>query len=250
MPRGFRALAVGAAVALAVLDRTVRAGRRGLDGAGGGVRGGRPRVGLGPADRRPGPRVAAVVLAAGAVAISAAAGLTRTDPYLVWVPVAVAVSVMAAFLHQVFRGGGRPRLTEGIASSSALWRSWPRAPRSSRCPRTPTAGPGRWSRCLVSRRRRYRRCCSAVGCLRAGCCSPRWSLGTGVSVWLLWPSVASPSSGRPCVGVLVAGISHSTTRVLFALPGAATAPGAVAVGAAGVLVVGVVVYILARIFSG
>jgi hypothetical protein len=39
-------------------------------------------------------------------------------------------------------------------------------------------------------------------------------------------------------------------RVLFALPGAKTAQGAVAVGAAGVLMVGVVVYLLARIFSG
>ena len=39
-------------------------------------------------------------------------------------------------------------------------------------------------------------------------------------------------------------------RELSALAGARIAQGAVAVGAAGVLIVGVVVYLLARIFSG
>ena len=121
MPRGVRALAVGTAVALAVLI-----GLSALVGAGS------TALAVGFASvvlawgwvrltDAPAPRVAAVVLGAGAVAIAAAAGLTRTDPYLVWVPVAVAVSVMAAFLHQVLRGNGRPRLTEGLASSvSAL----------------------------------------------------------------------------------------------------------------------------------
>ena len=60
----------------------------------------------------------------------------------------------------------------------------------------------------------------------------------------------APAGGAALAGVLVAGISHSMMRVLFALPGAKTAQGAVAVGAAGVLIVGVVVYLLARIFSG
>jgi hypothetical protein len=59
-----------------------------------------------------------------------------------------------------------------------------------------------------------------------------------------------PLTGAALAGVLAAAISHSMMRVLFALPRARATQAAVAVGAAGVLVVGVVVYLLARIFSG
>jgi len=75
-------------------------------------------------------------------------------------------------------------------------------------------------------------------------------LGTAVPVLAAVVATGLPLGGAALAGVLVAGISHSMMRVLFALPGAKTAQGAVAVGAAGVLVVGVVVYLLARIFSG
>jgi hypothetical protein len=59
-----------------------------------------------------------------------------------------------------------------------------------------------------------------------------------------------PVGAAALVGVLVSGISHSMMRVLFALPGARAVRSAVAVGAAAVLSVGVVVYLLARIFAG
>ena len=91
--------------------------------------------------------------------------------------------------------------------------------------------------------------------LLGGRLAPGWVLlaalvlGTAVPVLAAVVATGLPLGGAALAGVLVAGISHSMVRVLFALPGAKTAQGAVAVGAAGVLVVGVVVYLLARIFS-
>jgi hypothetical protein len=198
----------------------------------------------------PSQRGAALVLAAGGLVICAAAALTRTDPYLVWVPVAVAVSVVAAFLHQVFRPGGRPRLTEGIAASAGALAVMASGAALIPVPHYPRGG--QWV--LVS--------VVAV----AAAALPDLLLGRHVSAsWVLLAAVvlgtvaavvtavlgmglaAGPAA---LAGVLVAGISHSMMRVLFALPGARATQSAVAVGAAAVLSVGVVVYLLARIFAG
>ena len=198
----------------------------------------------------PSQRGAALVLAAGALVICATAALTRTDPYLVWVPVAVAVSVVAAFLHQVFRPGGRPRLTEGIAASAGALAVMASGATLIPVPHYPHGG--QWVLLSVV----------AV----AAAALPDLLLGRHVSAsWVLLAVVvlgtvaavvtavlgmniaAGPAA---LAGVLVAGISHSTMRVLFALPGARAAQSAVAVGAAAVLSVGVVVYLLARIFAG
>lgn len=250
VPRGVRVLAVATAVALAVLI-----GLSALVGAGS------TALAVGFASivlawgwvrltDAPSPHVAALVLGAGAVAISTAAGLTRTDPYLVWVPVAVAVSVIAAFLHQVFRRGGRPRLTEGVVASVGALAVMASGAAFIPLPYYPHGGP--WA--LVSVLGLAAAALPAV--LLGGRLAPGWvllaslALGTVVSVVAAVVTTGLPLGGAALVGVLVAGISHSTMRVLFALPGAKTAQGAVAVGAGGVLIVGVVVYLLARIFSG
>ena len=54
-----------------------------------------------------------------AVTCTAAAALSPNEPYLRWVPAALAVSLIAAFLHQLLRRDGRPRLTESVAASAA-----------------------------------------------------------------------------------------------------------------------------------
>ena len=198
----------------------------------------------------PSPVVAAAVLGAGAVAICAAAGLTRTDPFLVWVPVAVAVSVMAAFLHQVFRRGGRARLTEGVASSVGALAVMASGAALVAVPHYPHGGP--WVQASVL----------AV----AGAALPALFLGRRVTGgWVLLAAVVLgagaavvtaalvgevPIGGAAVTGLLVAGISHSMMRVLFALPGARAVQSAAAVGAAAVLTVGVVVYLMARIYAG
>lgn len=250
VPRGVRVLAVGTAVALAVLiglSAIVGAGSTALAVGFASVVLAWGWVRLTDA---PSPTVAALVTGAGAVAISLAAGLTRTEPYLVWVPAAVAVSVIAAFLHQVFRRGGRPHLTEGVATSVGALALMASGAAFIPLPHYPHGGS--WA--LVSVLGLAAAALPAM--LLGGRLAPGWVLlaalvlGTVVSVVAAVVAGGLPLGGAALVGVLGGGISHSTMRVLFALPGARTAQGAVAVGAAGVLSVGVVVYVLGRIFSG
>jgi hypothetical protein len=250
VPRGVRVIAVGSTLALAVLvglsalssadALAVAIGFVSVVLAWGWVR----------LTDAPSQRGAALVLAVGGLVICAAAALTRTDPYLVWVPVAVAVTVVAAFLHQVFRPGGRPRLTEGIAASAGALAVMASGAALIPVPHYPHGG--QWV--LVS----------VLGVAAAAL--PVLLLGRQVSAgWVLLGAVVLgtvavvitsvlvmgvPVGAAALVGVLVSGISHSMMRVLFALPGARAARSAVAVGAAAVLSVGVVVYLLARIFAG
>jgi hypothetical protein len=250
VPRGIRALAVISAVALAVLIGlsalvSVMSTAFAVAFAAVVLVWGWVRL-----TDAPSPRPAALVLAAGSVAICATAALTRTEPYLVWVPVAVAVSLVAAFLHQVLRGGGRPRLTEGVASSVGALALVASGAAYIPVPYYPHGGP--WV--LVS----------VVGV--AGAAVPALLLGRRLSpAWVLLGAVvlgtaaavvtAAFMTGVPLgwaalAGLVVAGLAHPMMRVLFALPGAKTTPAAAAVGAAPVLSVGVVVYLLARIFAG
>jgi hypothetical protein len=250
LPRGVRVLAVGSTVAFAALvglsalssadALAVAVGFVSVVLAWGWVR----------LTDAPSQRGAALVLGAGGLVICAAAALTRTDPYLVWVPVAVAVSVVAAFLHQVFRPGGRPRLTEGIAASAGALAVMASGAALIPVPHYPHGG--QW---VVL---------SVVGVAAAAL--PDLLLGRHVSAgWVLLAAVVLgtvaavltavlgmgiPAGPAALAGVLVAGISHSMMRVLFALPSARAAQSAVAVGGAAVLSVGVVVYLLARIFAG
>jgi hypothetical protein len=190
-----------------------------------------------------------VVLAAGAVVIGAAAALTRTDPYLVWVPVAVAVSVVAAFLHQVFRGGGRPRLTEGIAASVGALAVMASGATIIPVPNYPHGGP--WVLVCV-----LAVAVAALPAILLGRVAGGWVLlasvllGAAAAVLTAIVTTGIPLVGTALAGLLVAGISHSMTRVLLALPGARSAQAALAVGPAAVLSVGVVVYLLARIVVG
>ena len=64
----------------------------------------------------PSPRGTSFVLGVGTVATVLTVGLTRDDPFLRWVPAALAGSMVVAFLHQLLRRDGRPRLVESVAS--------------------------------------------------------------------------------------------------------------------------------------
>jgi len=64
----------------------------------------------------PSPRGTSFVLGVGTVATVLTVALTRDDPFLRWVPAALAVSMVVAFLHQLLRRDGRPRLVESVAS--------------------------------------------------------------------------------------------------------------------------------------
>ena len=65
----------------------------------------------------PSPRGTAFVLAVGSAGAIGTALATRDDPFLAWMPAALAGSMIVAFLHQLARRDGRPRLVESIAST-------------------------------------------------------------------------------------------------------------------------------------
>jgi hypothetical protein len=197
----------------------------------------------------PDPAPTSVVAAGGALSICATTALTQTEPYLAWVPVAIAASVIAVFLQQLWRGDRR-RLTEGIASSVAGLAV--AASGAALIPLPHYAHGGSWI-------------LAAMVTVAAGSVPSallRWHVG---SVWVLFATVVLGTGGAvgaaivlggipllPAVvlGVLVSAISHAMLRVLLALPRAAAVQAAVAVGSAPVLIVGVVVYVLARMYPG
>src|SRR5665811_2338278 len=65
----------------------------------------------------PSPRGTTLVLAVGSAGAIGAVLATADDPYLAWMPAALAGSMIVAFVHQLARRDGRPRLVESIAST-------------------------------------------------------------------------------------------------------------------------------------
>ena len=198
----------------------------------------------------PSARSATLVTGVGVLGICATVVLTRTEPHLVWVPAALAVSVVAAMLHQVVRRHGRPRLTEGLASSvSAL------AITACGAPLIALPAEARGDRWVAVAMSAVAVCAALVVALRRRGTVPWVALaslvaGTGVAVLAAWLVTGLPLLGAAVLGLLVSAVAHSLLRVLLELPGAARVQAAVSVGAASVLVVGVLVYLVARVTAG
>lgn len=64
----------------------------------------------------PAPRGTSVVLLAGGGAVVAAGLLEGGRPWVTWVPAALSVAVIVAFVHQLVRVDGRPRIVESVSS--------------------------------------------------------------------------------------------------------------------------------------
>lgn len=64
----------------------------------------------------PSPRGTALVLLAGSLVLVLSAALDQQAPWLDWVPGALALSIIAAFLHQLLRVDGRPRIAESLSA--------------------------------------------------------------------------------------------------------------------------------------
>ena len=65
----------------------------------------------------PAPRGTSVVLLGGSLALVLSALLDTSRPWLTWVPAALAISLIGAFLHQLLRVDGRPRIVELVSSA-------------------------------------------------------------------------------------------------------------------------------------
>ena len=197
----------------------------------------------------PSPVITSVIIGIGAVAVEAVAALTRNEPFLRWVPVAAAVSMLAAFLHQILRRDGRARLTYGAATTiSGLALATTGAPLA----------------VLPAYRSGEDYVLAAGAALALGALVELLGHWPGWRRWLLLPVIVAGAAGAlgvalavghvPMVaaailGVLVAAVSHALRRVLTPLPGAGALQARMAMGAASVLVVGVVVYIVTRLFA-
>jgi hypothetical protein len=194
----------------------------------------------------PSPRGTMFVLAVGSVGAIGTVLATHDDPFLAWMPAALAGSMMVAFLHQLARRDGRPRLVESIASNImaigivvsgasfvALARTW----------------HGGWVVALASiavavsaltdlagGSERLRAWLLPLAMLAGGAAAVVVGLILGVS----WGTAA-------LLGVLAAGVSHAVRRVLAMLPAITSARSQLVSASASVLTGGVAVYVVGRL---
>ncbi len=241
-----RPLVVGAAVAGSALVGLTAAAGRGLLGGAVALAGvvlawGWPRL-LGSPSRVGSSAVLTVstVLVVGAVLVG--------EPSLRLVPVAVAASVIAMFLHQLLRRDGRPRLTQSLAVTGGGVALIACGAGYVPLPGTPAgAGP------VVAAAAAAAAAAPADLLVRWRAARP-WLLPLAVTAGAaaaLVVSVVGGLAGPPAVavllGALVAVVGHATRRVLAALPPIESGRGQLASASASLLVGGVVVYLLARL---
>lgn len=198
----------------------------------------------------PSPRGTAVVLALGSSGAIGTALATRDDPLLRWMPAALAGALIVAFLHQLARRDGRPRLVESIASNTTAIAVVVSGACFVVLPRT---ADGAWTVALAAGAiavsaltdllgdlPRLRSWLLPLAMLAGGAVAVSVSLISGVVGW--GPSVL--------LGVLAAGVSHALRRVLAMLPAISGSRSQLVSAGASVLTAGVVVYVVGRLFIG
>lgn len=195
----------------------------------------------------PSPRGTTFVVALGSVAAIGTALATTTDPFLAWMPAALAGSMIAAFLHQLARRDGRPRLVESIASTITAIAIVVSGASLMSLPRT---SHGAWvmaigmSAVAVSAltdlsggSQRLRAWLLPMAMLAGGAVAIVVDLMLGAAGW-----------GRAVfLGVVVAMISHAIRHVLAMLPAISGARSQLVSACSSVLTGGVVVYAVARL---
>jgi len=196
----------------------------------------------------PSPRGTAFVLVVGSAAAIGTALATTTEPLLAGMPAALAGSMIVAFLHQLARRDGRPRLVESVASTIMAIAVVVSGASFVVLPRT---GQGRWvvavAVCAVA--------ASAVTDL-AGVWSrlrswllPLAMLAGGAVAIVVGVRFGSLGWGPSALlGVLAAGVSHTVRRALAMLPAISGARSQLVSASASTLTCGVVVYVVSRIF--
>ena len=196
----------------------------------------------------PSPRGTAFVLAVGSAAAVGTALATRADPFLDWLPAALAGSMIVAFLHQLARKDGRPRLVQSMASIITAIAIVVSGASFVVLPRTQN---GAWVVALASSAMAASALTDLVGGWRR--CGA-WLLplamlaGGGVSVGVGLTLAGVSWGPAALLGVLAAGVSHAVRRVLAMLPAISGARSQLVSASASVLTGGVVVYVVGRLF--
>jgi len=195
----------------------------------------------------PSPRGTTAVLALGSAGAVGTALATRTDPFLAWMPAALAGSMIVAFLHQLARRDGRPRLVESVASTITAITI---VVSGASLVALPRLDHGAWVVAIASSAVAV----SAVTDLAGGSrrliawLLPLAMLAGGVAAILVAHSLGAVGWGAAALlGVLSAGVSHAVRRVLATLPAISGARSQLVSASASVLTGGVVVYLMGRL---
>jgi hypothetical protein len=195
----------------------------------------------------PSPRGTAFVLAVGSAAAIGTALATRDDPFLAWMPAALAGSMIVAFLHQLARRDGRPRLVESIAStitaiaivvSGASLVVLPRTLHGAAVVAIASSAVAASALTdLAGASQRLRPWLLPLGVLAGGVAAMVVGHWLGAVSW----------GAAALLGVLAAGVSHGVRRVLAMLPAISSARSQLVSACASVLTGGVVVYVVGRL---
>lgn len=196
----------------------------------------------------PSPRGTTFVVALGSLAAIGTALATSSDPFLAWMPAALAGSMIAAFIHQLARRDGRPRLVESIASTITAIAIVVSGASLVALPRT---SHGAWVMAIGMSATAV----SALTDLTGGAqrlrvwLLPLAMLAGGVVAILVDLMLGDAGWGRAAfLGVLAAMISHSVRHVLAMLPAISGGRSQLVSACASVLTGGVVVYSVARLW--
>ncbi|HEX7535938.1 MAG TPA: hypothetical protein VF391_02910 [Dermatophilaceae bacterium] len=195
----------------------------------------------------PSPRGTSVVLALGSAAAIGTALATTQDPFLAWMPAALAGSMIIAFLHQLARRDGRPRLVESVASTITAVAIVVSGASLVGLSRTEH---GAWAVAIASAAMAV----SAVTDLAGGSrrllpwLLPLAMLAGGLAAILVGYLLGAVGWGAAALlGVLSAGVSHAVRRVLGTLPAISGPRSQLVSASASVLTSGVVVYVVGRL---
>lgn len=195
----------------------------------------------------PSPRGTSLVLALGSAAAIGTALATTQDPFLAWMPAALAGSMIIAFLHQLARRDGRPRLVESVASTITAVAIVVSGASLVALSRTEH---GAWAVAIASAAMAV----SAVTDLAGGSrrllpwLLPLAMLAGGLAAILVGYLLGAVGWGAAALlGVLSAGVSHAVRRVLGTLPAISGPRSQLVSASASVLTGGVVVYVVGRL---
>ena len=194
----------------------------------------------------PSPRGTMAVLGLGTVLMTAAVLLTQDDPYLRWMPAALAVAVIAAFLHQLLRRDGRPRLTESVAATTSGL-----AVISSGIALAPVAQVMNGNHALAAAMTGL-----AVGALadpliglkrfRAWALFIAMACGGGAALLVSLFAGALRPGPAALLGLLAAAVSHAARRIMAVLPATSMPRAQLATAASASMLVGVVTHEVVR----
>jgi hypothetical protein len=172
---------------------------------------------------------------------------TVDDPFLAWVPAALAGSMIVAFVHQLARKDGRPRLVESIASTITAIAIVVSGASLVALPRTEH---GAWVVAIASGAVAMSAVTDLAGRSRrlTPWLLPLAMLFGGAAAILVGHLLGAVGWGAAALlGVLAAGVSHAVRRVLSTLPAISSARSQLVSACASVLTCGVVVYVVGRL---